>query len=71
MAANRTLNGLQHHVANHAAADAGVGDRMPSNDPAVVSIDNEGQAYQSPFQQEISRTQPDGRATNDPEGALR
>src|SRR4051794_32449726 len=40
------LNGLQHHVANHAAADAGVGDRMPSNDLAVVSIDDEGQAYQ-------------------------
>lgn len=38
------LNGLQHHVANHAAADAGVGDRMPSNDLAVVSIDDEGQA---------------------------
>jgi hypothetical protein len=24
------LDGLQHHVANHAAADAGVGDRVPS-----------------------------------------
>jgi hypothetical protein len=40
------LNGLQHHVANHAAADASIGDRMPGDDLAVMSIDDEGQADQ-------------------------
>ncbi len=37
------LDSFQHHVTDHAAADAGARDCMPGDDLAVMGIDDEGE----------------------------
>ena len=46
MAANRLSTASSIMSRTMLPLIGGVGDRMPSNDLAVVSIDDEGQAYQ-------------------------